>query len=154
MSREDSDRASLLCTWPDRLAAVSTIFRSQHQLLLEPVEIALRPAIVGALLHAQQLFSGEIGALLRPVQFRPIFGQLIAAMLSYIKSAIGVECEALAIADPSSEALGRREVLPGLVRIVAPGAGARLELRAGINPGESSVRFLTWQELVAEPRST
>ena len=72
--------------------------------------------------------------MLRPVQFRPIFRQLIAAMLSYIKPATGVECEALAIADPSSKALGRREALPGPVRIVAPGAGARLELRAGINP--------------------
>src|ERR1700731_1112495 len=55
-------------------------------------------------------------------------------MLGYINSTGGVECEALAIADPSGEALGRREVLPGPVRVVAPGAGARFELRTGSDP--------------------
>jgi hypothetical protein len=55
-------------------------------------------------------------------------------MLGDIKSARSVECEALAIADPGGEALGRREVLPGPVRIIAPGAGARFELGAGITP--------------------
>jgi len=68
--REKRDRALLLRARPDRLAAVTTIFRSQHQLLLDPIEIALRPAVVGALLQSQQLFGGEIGALLRPVKFR------------------------------------------------------------------------------------
>jgi len=55
-------------------------------------------------------------------------------VLGDIKTARNVECEALAIADPGGEALGRREVLPGPVRIVAPGAGARFELRARIAP--------------------
>src|SRR5208283_1629082 len=90
--REKRDRASLLRARPDRLAAVATIFRSQHQLLLDSVEIALRPAVVGALLQSQQLFGWEIGALLRPVKFRPILGQLITAMLGDIKAARSVEC--------------------------------------------------------------
>src|ERR1700720_3431301 len=132
--REKRYRASLPRAWPNSLAAVTAIFRSQHKLLLDPVEIALRPAVVGALLQSQQLFGGEIGALLRPVEFRPILRQLIPAMLGYINSTGGVECEALAIADPSGEALGRREVLPGPVRVVAPSAGARYELRTGRDP--------------------
>src|SRR5580692_4354749 len=132
--RKKRDRSSLPRARPDRLAAVTAIFRSQHELLLDPVEIAIRPAVVRALLQSQQLFGGEIGALLRPVEFRPILRQLIPAMLGYINSTGGVECEALAIADPGGEALGRRKVLPGPVRVVAPGAGARFELRAGRDP--------------------
>ena len=50
---------------PDRLAAVAAIFGRQHQLLLVTVEIAFRPAIVGALLESHQFFGGQVRALFR-----------------------------------------------------------------------------------------
>src|SRR3984893_18124453 len=55
-------------------------------------------------------------------------------MLGQINSTFGIECEALAIADPGGKPLRRRELLPGAVRVVAPRAAARLEFRARTDP--------------------
>src|SRR6266852_4523664 len=115
------------------MPAVAAVFRSQHQLLLDAVEIAFRPAIVCALLQSQKLFGRQIGALLRPIELWPILRQLIAAVLGEINSARGVDGEALAVTDPGGEAFGRGEALPHPVGIVAPGAAARLELGAWID---------------------
>jgi hypothetical protein len=49
-------------------------------------------------------------------------------------AARGVECDALAVAEPGREALGGRELLTDTVRVVAPDPRSRLELRAWIEP--------------------
>ena len=66
----------------------------------------------------------------------------------------GVEGEAFAIAQPGGVALRRGEMLILFVGVVEPDAGASLELGAGLMAGELGMRFWSWQELVAEPRST
>src|SRR6266403_3966050 len=66
--------------------------RGKHELLLAQIEVAVRPAIVGAALELNELLRRLIGALLRRVEARPVFPQLIAAMLGRKDPPRGVEC--------------------------------------------------------------
>src|ERR1700733_10766073 len=55
--------------------------------------------------------------------------QLVASMLRDEDMVGGIDAEALCIADAGGEASGRREGLVRLIRVIAPDAPARLELR-------------------------
>ena len=60
------DRSELMRAHADRLAAVATIFRRQHQFLLEGIVVALGPAIVAAGLQKHYFFGGQRGFLRPP----------------------------------------------------------------------------------------
>ena len=62
----------LLRADPNGLAAIAAIFRSQDELVLGVVEIALWPAVVGAALELDQLLGRLIGALDRRAKARPV----------------------------------------------------------------------------------
>src|SRR5579875_4186700 len=120
---------------PPDLLAIAAVLRREHELLLHAVVVAVRPAVVAALDHTQQLLGREVCALLRREAPRPVLAQLIAPVLGRIDAAAGgVDCDAIRIADARGIALRRRELLAGLLRAVAPDPRARLELRAGIDP--------------------
>ena len=115
------------------------------------VVVALRPAVIAALFQVQQLFGRQRGLLLGLVQFRPIRVQLVASVLRDEDVVVRHRSpKPSRIAYPGREALGRRERLVGLVRVIAPDAAARLELRARIDArATSAMRFCGWQALVA-----
>ena len=92
------DRCSLISARPDCLAAVATVFRSKDKLVLGEIKVTIRPAVVGAALELHQLLCRLIGALLRRIEARPIFPQLVAAMLHGEYPARGVEYDAFPIA--------------------------------------------------------
>ena len=64
----------------DLLAAVASIFGSEHEFVLLVVEVALGPAIVCTLLDAEKLLRRELSALLRLIEVGPILRELIAPM--------------------------------------------------------------------------
>ena len=132
MAGEERDRRAFIRADAD-LLAIAAIFGRQHKPLLIAVEIALRPSIVAAALKQHHFFGGKVLALFGGVEFRPVFVELVAAVLGHEKTARGVEREAFAIAYPCREALRRREFLVRLVGVIAPGSAARLELRARLS---------------------
>ena len=77
---------------------------------------------------AAQLLRRQVGALLRPVKVRPVFRQLIPAVLGRIDPARGVERDAFAVAQAGGEALSGREHLARAVGVIAPDSSAGLEL--------------------------
>ena len=106
-----SDGRSLAGARPDRLAAVAAIFRRQNELLLAQIEVAIRPAKVGAAFQLDELFRWLVGALLGGVDRAPVLAQLIPSVLGREYPAGGIECDAFAVAQPGGEALGGRELL-------------------------------------------
>src|ERR1700680_4097812 len=79
MRRKGRDRGSFFGTKPGRLSAVAAVLGSEDELLLAQVEVAIRPAVVGAALQLHQLLRRLLGALLRRVEARPVLSQLVAA---------------------------------------------------------------------------
>src|SRR5260370_27893137 len=88
---------ALVGAQPDGFA-VAAVFGGKHELLLAQIEVAVRPAIVGAALELHELLRRLIGALLRRVEARPVFPQLIAAMLGRKDPPRGVECNSFPVA--------------------------------------------------------
>src|SRR5437660_11302376 len=128
---EDREGAAPLRTRPDGLPAVAAVFRGEHQLTLGPVEVALRPPIVGAALHPHQLFRRLVGTLLWPVKARPVLAQLVPAVLRRVDpDARRVDGDAAGVARPGRDALRGREPLPRPLRVVPPDAGPRLQFGA------------------------
>src|SRR4029077_750435 len=111
------------------LFAVAAIFRRQHELVLQLIVVAFRPAVVGALLQQHDLLGRQLRALPRVEVARPVLRELIAAVLRGEETSGGVEREAFAVAQPRGVALRRGEMLIFFVGVVEPDAGATLELR-------------------------
>ncbi len=112
------------------LGSVASILGRQHIFLLRSVEVALGPAVVAALFDLHHDLGREFSALLRRVEVRPVLRELIPAVLRREQSSGTVEREPFAIADASRIAFRGREMLVGLVGVVPPDPGARLELSA------------------------
>ncbi len=132
VSREIRRGRLLLCARSDRLAAITAVLGCEHQLHLGRIEVAFRPAEIRALLDPQQLFSGKVLALSRGVELGPVLRELVPSMLGGIDLACCVHRDADSVPDASRVSLLRREMLPGLVRVVAPDAPAGLQLGAWI----------------------
>ena len=81
MGGEEGNGSLLLGAHPNRLAAVAAIFGGEHQLLLDIVEIAFRPAEIVALLDLQKLLGRQVRALILVVELRPVLVELVAALL-------------------------------------------------------------------------
>src|SRR5690242_905627 len=106
MPGEERDRRRLVGADADLLAAVAAVFGSEHELVLILVEVALRPAVIAALLDGDDLLGRQIRALLHRVELRPVLRELIAAVLGRVKLAGGIEREAFAVADAGGIAVG------------------------------------------------
>src|ERR1700678_552603 len=81
MGRECGGWSNLVRTDADGLAAVTAVFRSQHEFFLRTVVVALRPAIVTAGLQKYQLLSRQRGFFFGLIELRPIRMQLVTPML-------------------------------------------------------------------------
>jgi hypothetical protein len=75
------DGRSLAGARSDRLATVAAIFRRQDELLLAQIEVAIRPAKVGAAFQLNKLFRRLVGALLGGVERAPVLAQLVPSVL-------------------------------------------------------------------------
>ncbi len=98
--RKPRDWTALLRTGADGLAAIAAVLRGKDQLPLVGVEIAFRPAVIRALIQLQQLFGGLVGALLWPVQVRPVLRELVPAMLHDVEPAGLIKGEPFAMRMP------------------------------------------------------
>src|SRR5690242_11535397 len=127
MCRKSSNRIELVGA-PALCLAVAAVLRSKDQLLLRRIVIAVGPAVIASLAQQHQLFGGQLGSLLGGVKVWPVFIELIAAVLCRVGSALGIEIDALGVAQPGRKPLGRRERLAHFVGIVAPDSAPRLEL--------------------------
>ena len=130
MARECRHGCAAFGTEAHGLAAVAAVFGRKHELVLMLVEIAFRPAVVGAGRKFDQLLRRQFGTLLGRVEGRPVLEQLVAPVLCSKQAAGRIEGEAFAVADAARIALGGREDLSRLVGIVAPGAAAGFLLHA------------------------
>src|SRR5271154_5172448 len=106
VSRKRSDWSDFVRAYTKLLAAVTTIFRRQNQLLHERIEVAFGPTVVAALLQKLNLFGWECGFLIRLVKGWPVGVQLVAAMLRAEHASGRINCEALAVADSCRVSLG------------------------------------------------
>src|SRR5262249_38809146 len=113
MSWEGRDRCFLVGAQPNRFAAVATVFRGKDKLVLPQIKVTIRPAVVGAALELHQLLRRLIGAKLWRIEVRPVFPQLVAAVLGRKCPARGVECDPFPVAQPGREARGGRKALSG-----------------------------------------
>ena len=129
------DGRSLAGARPDRRAAVAAIFRRQDELPLAQIEVAIRPAKVGAAFQLDELFRRLVFALLGGVERAPVLAQLVPPVLGRENPAGGIECDSFAVAQPGGKALGGGELLAGAVGVIAPDTGPRLELRARLDAG-------------------
>ena len=123
MARECRDRRLLAGAHAD-LFAVAAIFRGQHELILQLIVVAFRPAVIGALLQQHDFLGRQLRALTRIEVARPILRELIAAVLRDEETPGGVEGETFAIAQAGRVALRRPEMLIFFVGVVEPDAGA------------------------------
>ena len=110
MAGERRDRRLLAGADAD-LFAVAAIFRRQHELVLQLIVVAFRPAVIGALLQQHDFLGRQLRALPRVEVARPVLRELIAAVLGDEETPGGVEREAFAVAQPGGVALRRREML-------------------------------------------
>src|SRR5262245_7876892 len=133
MSGEGRDGCTLIGTQPNRFAAIATVFRGKDKLVLGEIKITIRPAVIGAALELDQLLRRLLGALLGRIEVRPVFPQLVAAVLGGKYPARGIECDPFRVAQPGGEALGGRKALTGPIGVVAPAACARLQFRAWLD---------------------
>jgi hypothetical protein len=76
------DRRCFLRTDADLFAAVASIFWRQHELVLKPVEITFRPAIVGAALQLDDFLSRLPRAFVCRIKVREILRELVALAFS------------------------------------------------------------------------
>src|SRR6476660_2182770 len=65
-------RGQLVRAHASRLASVTAIFRSQHQLLLEGIVVALGPAIITAGPQKHHFCRGQRGFLICLIEVRPV----------------------------------------------------------------------------------
>src|SRR3984885_15868133 len=115
--------------------AITAVFRSKHQLVEPRIEVAFGPAVVTALFDVQQLLGRQRGLLLQLIDRRPIRVQLVAAVLRDEQTPGRIDGKAFGIAYSGRESFGRRKLLIGLVRVVAPNAAARRKLRTRTGTG-------------------
>ena len=132
MAGEGRDRRLLLGADADRLAAIPAVFRGQHELMLETVVIAFRPAEIGTLPLNDQFLGRLLGALFYRVQLWPVLPELVAAVHRRENPAGGIKRDALAVAQTRHEAFRRREMLVQPVGVITPGAASGLQLGARI----------------------
>jgi hypothetical protein len=135
------------------LAAVAAIFGGQHVAVLESVIIAGGPAEIGALEGGIEDFGGAFDALFDGVEFGPVLGELVAAMLDAEDAACRVEAEPAGVAQARGPACGGRK-LTDLVRAIGPQAAARRCLGAGVAPLAPGWRLGLSQVLLADPEFT
>src|SRR5882757_57706 len=133
MAGKSRDGALALSAEADGLAAVSAIFRREHELLLILIVVAFRPTVVGARRELDELLRRQVRALLGGVEARPVLVELVSAVLRGKQAAGRVEGEAFAVAQARGVTFSRREDLAGLVGVVTPDPAARLLLDAGID---------------------
>src|SRR5271167_2402277 len=133
MGRKRRDRGGLGRAPTHFLASIAAVLGSENQFALDCVVVALRPAVVAAPSQQQQLFGGLRGLLIGFVAFRPIRMQLVASVLRDKDVVGGIDREPLRIAYTGGEAFGWREHLVPHIRVVAPDAAARIELRARLD---------------------
>src|SRR3954463_14942857 len=125
MSGVVRQRSPLVGADPDLLTTIAAILRRQNQLGLSRVEVALRPAVVTALFNLQQLLRRLGCADLGLIESRPVFRQLVSAMLRGIEHlAARIDGKPVGIANTGGVPLLRREALAGLICVVAPDAGS------------------------------
>ena len=128
------DWSELLRADANRLAAVAAVLRRQHQPALDLVEVTLGPAVIAALVDAQQLLRRLRRLLFRLVERREILVQLIAPVLRGIDAvSTRRDRNAVGVANARRIALPRRELVAGLVGVIDPDAATRLELGAGLD---------------------
>src|SRR5262249_59690501 len=109
------------------------VFRGKVKLVMPQTKVRIGPAVVGAALELHHLLRRLIGAKLWRIEVRPVFPQLVAAVLGRKYPARGVECDPYPVAQSGGEARGGRKALSGPIGVVAPNAGARLKLRERLN---------------------
>src|SRR5260370_23566653 len=126
MAGKGRDGCTLIGTQPNRFAAIAAVFRRKDQLVLGEIKITIRPAVIGAALELHQLLRRLLGALLGRIEVRPVFPQLVAAVLGGKYPARGVECYPFPVSQPGGEALDRRQALPAPIAVLTPDHGARL----------------------------
>jgi hypothetical protein len=100
MPGKGRDGCTLIGTQPNRFAAVATVFRGKDKLVLGEIKITIRPAVIDAALELDQLLRRLPGALLGRIEARPVFPQLVAAVLGGKYSARGVECDPFPLRSP------------------------------------------------------
>src|SRR5579862_495926 len=132
MSRKCSRRGQLVCTNPNRFAAVATIFRCQHEFLLRAVVVTLGPAIVTAGLQQHHLFCRQGSFFFWFVEFGPIRMQLVSSVLRDKQSPRRVEGKTLPVAYPRCIACCGRKYLVCFVGVKTPDASAGFKFRAWI----------------------
>src|SRR5215831_4974122 len=71
MAGKGRDGCALVGTEPNRFAAVATVFRGKDQPALAQIEVAIRPAVIGAALELHELLRRLHGALLGRIETRP-----------------------------------------------------------------------------------
>jgi hypothetical protein len=92
-------RGAALRAQADCFAPIAAILGRQYELLLEAVEVTLRPTIVGAAVQLQDFLGRELQTVLRLVELGPVLGKLVTAVLSHEQPAGRFDRKSLAIAD-------------------------------------------------------
>src|SRR5690348_8469458 len=88
--RKVSDVPLLVLAATD-LLAITTVLWREDLFLLSWIEITVRPTEIVAPLHVEELFSRELGTLLRCIELRPIgtpTSELVTTMLHDVEGAI------------------------------------------------------------------
>src|SRR5258708_22740994 len=108
MGGKGREGCSLIGTKRNGFAAVAAVFRGKDKFVLGEIKITIRPAVIGAALELHQLLRRLLGALLGRIEVRPVFPQLVAAVLGRKYSARGVDCDPLPVAQPAGDTPGWR----------------------------------------------
>ena len=125
------------------LVAIAAVFRGEDEALEVGVVVALGPAVVAAVLKEHNFFRGKRGFLFGFVDLGPIGVELVASMLCDVDAVVClIDAEAFSVADAGGVAIGGREGLICLLRVVAPDAATGLELFARIGAGRMQTAVL------------
>src|SRR5271166_6270804 len=101
----ERDRPLLVRARSDRLAAVTSVLRSEHELALRVVEVTFRPPVVRGL-DTEQLLPRQVRALFGGVEVLPVLGKLVASVLRRIDATPGrVQRDPISVADARRVAL-------------------------------------------------
>src|SRR5207247_2322909 len=141
VARKPRDRQRILAAIAD-LLAVAPVLWHQQALALLPVVIAIRPAEVGAILYALELFRWQVGVLLVAEVLGKERVELVASVLNPIERTV-VPGERVLVARArgvtATTALLR---LPCLVLVESPHAAMLLEQRARLLAGGTFLPIL------------
>src|SRR6266481_4273638 len=132
MRREEGNGRGAVRTGADFSATIATVLRRENQFLLQTIEVAFGPSIVGALLEHHELFGGKERALFGLVDPHPVLVELIPAVLCNEQPTIAVDCYAFAVTNTGGVPFGGRESLVQRIGVVAPDSTASLPLDAGL----------------------